>query len=67
MLHFMSVTDLDGNSIRKLRGIIQSVSVLTFISGILLKYYVDLCILSKAFQFLQSLERVETPRTSIDS
>ena len=67
MLHFMSITDLDGDSIRKLRGIIQSVSVLTFISGILLKYYVDSCIFFKAFQFFQSLEGIGTPRTSVDS
>jgi hypothetical protein len=67
MLHFMSVTDLDNDFIRKLREIIQSVSVLTFISGILLKYYVDSCILSKAFQIFQSLERVGTPRTSVNS
>ena len=67
MLHFMSTTDLDGNFIRKLQGIIQSVSVLTFISGILLKYYIDLCIFFKVFQFFQSLEKIGTLRTSVDS
>jgi hypothetical protein len=67
MLNYMSITDIDGDSIRKLQGIIQSVSVLALISEFLLKYYTDSCIFFKAFQFFQSCGRVETPKTSVDS
>ncbi len=44
MLSTWSGIEFDHDPIRKLQGVIQSVSVLIFISEILLKFYIDLCI-----------------------
>ncbi len=67
MLSTWSGIEFERDPIRKLHGVIQSVSVFIFISKILLKVYIDTCIFFVAFQFFQSFGRLGISITSVDT
>ena len=67
MLNSMGEENSYEDPIKKLRGIIQSVSVLTFISKILLKYFLDPCIFFVVFQLFQCFGIPSILTSSIDS
>jgi hypothetical protein len=67
MLNTWSGIEFEDDPIRKLQGVIQSVSVLILISRSLLKFYIDPCIFFAAFQIFRPLGRLSFLITSINS
>jgi hypothetical protein len=67
MLATWSRIEFERDPIRKLRGVIQSVSILFYFNSIFLNFYIDSCILFATFQFFQPFGRFGITATSIDS